>query len=174
MKAGKYFSQAGRAALLIGSAGVFWARGTFQPVEARRLFCASLIMAVPLWGWFISSAWKAMDGAENLWRDLTGLVAVSLPGFLMIGFIGLLVLNGAGDRSPAQRREVLVVRKHIEPGHRMNSYYLTVAPWRDSMQAYRFHVGCGLYDRAVVGQPCILMTRPGAARFEWVVTNSCQ
>ncbi len=131
----------------------------FQPLSLGPVFaaaagCSALVCAL---------AWLC----DRTLRGRRALVLLLLvPLMTLPSFGALLVVNCAADDSAPTVRATTVLDKTFARG-RGGAYFLELAPWEPTMQREKLRVSATVFDRAAVGRPVSVLTKPGWLGFPW-------
>jgi hypothetical protein len=85
---------------------------------------------------------------------------------LLAGLAGLTFLNGAADRSPAERIQTTVLHLHSYRG-RSSSYRAIVPSWRSGRSEESLYVSSRTFSRLRVGGPVTVEVHRGLVGLAW-------
>lgn len=131
----------------------------FEPLSYGPIFAAAAVCSAIVCG----LAWLC-DRTVHGRRALILLVMIPLMTLPSLG--ALLVLNCAADDSPATVHASTVIKRRHVPG-KGGGYFLDLSLWQDSMQRTERRVSRRVFDRARVGKPVSMFTKPGWLGFPW-------
>jgi hypothetical protein len=133
--------------------------GEFEPLSYGPIFAAAAVCSAIVCG----LAWlcdRTLRGRRAL------ILLLLIPMMTLPAFGALLVVNCAADDSTATAHASTVLERRHIPG-KGGGYFLVLAPWEDSMQRTKRRVSRRVFDRARVGKPVSVVTKPGRLGFPW-------
>jgi hypothetical protein len=156
--------------LAAGIAGLIVGLTIFSPLDEGKVILDSLKYSIPLLLLFLWFSVQLLRGRSSSHRELMGVFALSLFGFIAAGMGGEITLNGWLDKSKPVVHEVKVMDKYSTRSKNSRSYHVVLESWRKGRYSEKLSVGRGYYDYLVPGQSTmVITTRAGKFGFEWLV-----
>lgn len=157
------------AALAGGLAAMIYGLYAFRPLDLGGMLRASLDYSVPALGVFLGVAIAMLRGRSSSHRELMRVALLALPGLPLLGFGGLMVLNGYLDTSGASYHQALVLGARRARSKDSTDYYLLLKSWRPGHRTEELTVSDATYRRVRVGRSMLIVTtHPGRYGFEWI------
>ena len=156
-----------------GIVSIIWGFLSFPPVAPGKIFILSLKVSVLVAGLFVFYAFHALKGTSIALRAFTVTAFAGGIGLLLLGWGGMILVNGSQDVSEKALHHVRIIGKYITHSKNSTSYHLTTTAWDPDFADYRFTVSSWDYDRINMNDPCVITTKSGLLKFEWVVSHVC-
>ncbi len=156
--------------LAAGIAGLIIGLTIFRPLDEGKVILDSFKYSIPLLILFLWFAVQLLRGRSSSHRELMGVFALSLFGFIAAGMGGEITLNGWLDKSKPVVHEVKVIDKYSTRSKNSRSYHVVVESWRKGQYSEKLSVRRSFYDNLDPGQSTmIITTKAGKFGFEWLV-----
>ncbi|MEI8176004.1 MAG: hypothetical protein WCG78_03970 [Candidatus Omnitrophota bacterium] len=158
------------ASLVAGVAALIW--GIAYPVlDGGVLFSRSLVLSVPAITLYYLIVFLVIRGRSSAHRDLVRIAFLTVIGFVLFGFSGSLVINGARDTGRSSVHSTIVTGTYVTHSKNSTTYHVQVRSWREGQVWEEFTTDSRTYSRLYANRStAIIVTRPGALGFEWVVS----
>jgi hypothetical protein len=156
--------------LVAGIACLVLGLTSFRPLDEGKVIVDSLKFSVPLLFIFLWFSVQLLRGRSSSHRELMGVFALSLFGFIIAGMGGEMTLNGWLDKSKSVVHEVKVMDKYSTRSKDSRSYHVVLESWREGRYSEKLTVRRSYYDQLDPGQSTMLITtKAGKFGFEWLV-----
>lgn len=142
----------------------------FHPLDEGKVILDSFKYSTPLLIVFLWFAVQLLRGRSSSHKELMGVFALSLFGFIAAGMGGEMTLNGWLDKSKPVVHEVKVIDKYSTRSKNSHTYHVVVESWRKDQYSEKLTVWQSFYDTLAPGQSRMsITTKPGKFGFEWLV-----
>ncbi|MDQ1352019.1 MAG: hypothetical protein QG657_2325 [Acidobacteriota bacterium] len=156
--------------LVAGIAGLVMGLTTFHPLDEGKVILDSFKYSIPLLILFLWFSVQLLRGRSSSHRELMGVFALSLFGFIIAGMGGEMTLNGWLDKSKPVIHEVKVTDKYSTRSKNSRSYHVVLESWREGRYSEKLSVRRSFYNQLVPGQSTmVITTKAGKLGFEWLV-----
>jgi hypothetical protein len=153
----------------IGFAGIYWGLEMYPPLDGMVMFFYSLRTSVPAFILFIVISVTLLKGRSSSHKELLVTFFMTLFGFPMSGFGGLIVMNGYMDKSETIYHEARVNGRRYSKSKDSTSYYVSLVSWRPDREIEEIKVSYSTYKKVKSGESVMhIGTRKGDHGFEWV------
>jgi hypothetical protein len=159
--------------LVCGLGSVLFATSFFQPLLVGAMVRGSLFISAPLiiiFLWFVFVRVRNSSVASRLlWvAGLFGSV-----GIVLVCWGGMMTFNAILDTSDKVAHEVRVVSKFVNIKKVSDSHYVVVPAWFENGTMYALERSHSEYERLMPGAKCVITTRSGFLKYEWIVNAVC-
>lgn len=156
--------------LVAGIAGLIIGLTIFSPLDEGKVILDSLKYSIPLLILFLWFSVQLLRGRSSSHRELMGVFALSLFGFIIAGMGAEMTLNGWLDKSKSVVHEVKVMDKYSTRSKNSRSYHVVLESWRKGRYSEKLTVRRSFYDNLDPGQSTMsITTKAGKFGFEWLV-----
>ncbi|MDD5135907.1 MAG: hypothetical protein PHX20_02405 [Candidatus Omnitrophica bacterium] len=159
--------------LVAAAAIAAWFRGIgYPPLDGSALFMRSLSFSIPALVFYLAVTALAIRGRAAAHKDFLKIALVSAIAFILIANNVFVLVNGSKDTGEPMSHTVAVVGKYLTHHKNSTTCHVLVRSWRPGHDTEGFTVGDDTYSRIQPNRTeAIIITKPGAAGFEWVLSK---
>jgi hypothetical protein len=155
--------------IAFGIGGIVWGLRSYPPLDSTDMLLYSVQFSITALAAFIFLAVLLIRGRSSSHKELLIVLLMTLIGFPMAGFGGLILLNGYLDESDTSVRPARVDGRRVSKSRNSTSYYVSVESWRQGHDVEEIKVPHDTYSRAKPAETVmVLETREGRYGFEWI------
>lgn len=170
----KFLFTAACVFLVIGIILFIGAMSGFTPLMPEKFFIFSLYASVPLTAIFWVYLWGQLKGSSIALRSFLMSSLIGGIGVILVCWGGGMCINGSQDFSAPVKHATHLVDRHMTHSSKNgDSYFITLASWRQDLGDRTFSVGHSFYNLVTRGEPCEVITRAGLFGFEWISGKTC-
>jgi len=155
--------------IVAGLGGIIWGLKAYPPLDGMDMFLYSLQFSIAAFAVFSLLSVLLIRGRSSSHKEFLVALLMTLFGFPMAGFGGLIVLNGYLDTSDTTVHQALVDGRRISKSKNSTSHYVAVESWRSGVDIEEIKVTRHTYNQVIPGVTIMILgTRTGRYGFEWV------
>ncbi len=157
----------------VGIIVAFIALDFYQPISRWEVFWSSLWLGVIGTIIFAFIYIKNFSGHAYSFKLVIVNILLASVGFIALSLSLITGLNSLLDSSESRVQTVKIINKRIADDG-INYYFMRVTSEEHDLKDYEFQVSEKVYDTLHIDQKCLITTRQGFFRIQWVASYSCK